>query len=176
MDLRTIGLVIIFALCAIFFLLRLRYLTRHSAAKKRIQQEREFFLANFNPSTLTDFDTFTFRLWSFSHVGPFPARSDDEWVYTIFLTKQDSEDIGTIVHEITEFTVGRLIEKLLPLERPLYVIRKQDNKFWLSGQQQKYLPEHIVATLSELDNIPKEKLEERIAPQDIQTWQLSGSK
>jgi hypothetical protein len=114
-------------------------------------------------------------LWSFSHVGPFPAKSNDEWVYTIFLTEQDSEDIGTIVHEITECTVGRLIERLLPLKRPLYLIRKQDNKFWLSGQQQKYLPEHIVATLSELDNIPKERLEERIAPQDIQTWQLLDS-
>ena len=175
MDLSTIGLIIIFALGIVFFFFRLRSLTRDSKAKKRIQQEREFFLANFDAATFTDFDTFTFRLWSFSHVGPFPAKSDDEWVYTIFLTKQDNEDIGVIVHEITECTVGRLIEKLLLLKRPLYLIRKQDNKFWLSGQQQKYLLEHIVATLSELDNLPKERLEERIAAKDIQTWQLLSS-
>jgi hypothetical protein len=144
--------------------------------RKKVQQERELFLANFDPSKFTDFDLFNFSLWSFSHVGPFPVKSKDEWVYTIFLARQDKEDIGTIVHEIIECTVGRLIEKSLQLKKPLYLMRKQDNKFWLSGQQQKYLPEHIVVTLSELDNIPKEKLEERIAPQDLEKWRLLGSK
>jgi hypothetical protein len=173
-DLRTIGLIIIFALGAVFFLLRLRHLTQYSKAKKKIQQDRDFFLANFDPSTFTDFDNFSFTSWSFSHVGPFPDKSDGEWVYTIFLAKQDNEDISTIVHEITECTVGRLVERLLLLKRPLYLMRKQGSRFWLSGRRQKYLPEHIIATLSELNDIPKEKLEERIALQDIQSWQLLG--
>ena len=172
MDLRTVVLIFIFALGAVFFFLRLRNLTRYSKVKRRMEQERDFFLTNFDAATLTDFDTFTFKLWSFSHIGPFPAKSDGEWLYTIFLTRQDSEDVSTIVHEITECTIGRLIEKLLQLKRPLYLIRKQEDKFWLSGQRQKYLPEHMVATLSELDVIPREKLEERIAPQDIKFWQI----
>lgn len=172
MDLRTIPILLICAAGVVFFFLRLRYLSRHSDSRKRILQEKEFFLANFNPSTFTDFDNFTFELWSFSHVGPFPTRNDGVWVYTVYLTGHDCEDIGTIVHELTECTVGRLIERLLMLERPLYLIRKQDGKFWLSGQQQKYLPEHIIATLSELDDIPEGKLNERIAPQDVQAWQL----
>lgn len=176
MDLRTIVLIAIFAVGAILFFFRLRYLMRQSEAKRRIQQERKSFLTNFNPSGFTDFDTFTFGLASFSHVEPFPAKKDGEWIFTVFLAKQDEEDVDTIVHEIAECTIGRLIERLLMLKKPLYLIRKQDDKFWLNGRQQKYLPEHILATLSELDNIPKEKLEERIAPEDIEMWQLLGSK
>jgi hypothetical protein len=171
-DLRTIGLIVVFGLFAVFFFLRLRYVARRSKTERRIKQERELFLANFNPSTFTDFDTFAFRLWNFSHVGPFPDRKDGQWVYTIFLTMDDSEDIVTIVHEITECSVGRLIERLLLLKRPLYLVRKEDNKFWLSGQHQKYILEHIVATLSELDGTPQERLEERVAKEDIQAWQL----
>lgn len=175
-DLRTISLIIILVIGVILFFLRVRYVVQRSGMKKKVQQERELFLANFDPSKFTDFDMFNFNLWSFSHVGPFPAKSNGEWVYTIFLAKQDNEDIDTIVHEITECTVGRLIEKLLQLKKPLYLMRKQDNKFWLSGQRQNYLPEHLVATLSELDNIPREKLEERIALQDIEKWRLLGSR
>jgi len=174
-DLRTVGLVAVFAVFVVLFFLRLRYVTRRSKAEKRMQQEREFFLASFDPSTFTEFDTFTFRLGSFSHVGPFPTKNGGEWVYTIFLTEQDIEDIDTISHEITECTLGRLIERLLSLKSPLYLIRKQDDKFWLSGQRQKYILEHIVATLGELDSTTQKILEERVAKEDIQAWQLQGT-
>jgi len=169
-DLRTIALIIVLIILSILFFLRLKYATQHSRIKRKAQREREFFLANFDASKFTDFDMFNFGLWSFSHIAPFPTNSNGEWVYTIFLAKQDEEDVGTIVHEITECTVGRVIEKLLQLKKPLYLMRKQDNKYWLSGQRQKYLPEHIIVTLSELDSLPKEKREERIAPTDIERW------
>lgn len=93
----------------------------------------------------------------------------------MYFVRSEAEDIDTIVHEITECTVGRLIEKLLQLKKPLYMIRKQEDKFWLSGQQQKYLPEHLVTTFSELGNITREKLQERMALQDIEKWHLLGS-
>jgi len=174
-DLRIIGLAVVFAFFAVLFFLRLRYATRRSKVEKRIEQEREFFLANFNPSTFTDFDAFTFRLGDFSHVGPFPAKNDGGWIYTIFLTKQDTEDIYTISHEIVECTLGRLIERLLLLKSPLYLVRKQGDKFWLSGKHQKYILEHIVATLSELDTTTRKVLEERVAKEDIQAWQLKSA-
>jgi hypothetical protein len=92
----------------------------------------------------------------------------------VYLAKADFEDIDTIVHEITECTVGRMIERLLQLKKPLYLLRKQENKFWIDGKQQKYLVEHILTTLGELDSISAEKLGERVAAEDIEKWHLLG--
>ena len=141
--------------------------------KKDAENEIELFLKTFDPSKFTDFDTFAFQVHGFSHVSPFPNRTNGEWRYTVYLAKAEIEDVNTIVHEIAECTLGRVIEKLLQLIKPLYLLRKQEEKFWVNGQQQKYLLEHFLATLSELDDLPKEKLEERVALQDIKTWQLT---
>jgi hypothetical protein len=140
--------------------------------KKKIQEERELFLANFDPSKFIDFDVFIFQVWSFSHVSPFPTKSDSEWRYVICLAKQEAEDIDTIMHEIMECTLGRVIEKLLSLKKPLYLLRKKEEKFWVSGQRQKYILEHLLATISEFHDISKEKQEERLALEDIEAWQL----
>jgi hypothetical protein len=141
--------------------------------KKKIEGEQELFLRTFNPSDSTDFDFFTFQAGSFSHVSPFPTQTaDGEWRYTVYLAIPDVEDADTIMHEITECTIGRIIEKLLDLKKPLYLQRKQEEKFWISGQRQKYILEHLLATISEFDDIPKEKREERIATEDIKKWQL----
>ncbi|MEM2917484.1 MAG: hypothetical protein QXN63_03920, partial [Candidatus Bathyarchaeia archaeon] len=53
---------------------------------------------------------------------------------------------------------------------PLYLQRKQENNFWISGKKQKYVLEHVITTLSELDATAKEKLTERLAAEDIKTW------
>jgi hypothetical protein len=144
-------------------------MTKHTLA------ERELFLTTFDPSKFTNFDVLSFQAGGFSHIGPFPSKHDSEWYFTVYLAKADFEDIDTVVHEITECTIGRIIERQLQLKKPLYLLRKQEDKFWLSGQQQKYLPEHLVTTFSELDNITKEKLQERIIIQDIEKWHLLGS-
>ena len=174
MDLNTF----IFVLCliAIFvalFLLRLRYLKRYSKIKKKIERDQDVFLTMFDPSKFVDFDAFTFQVGSFSHVSPFPAQSDGEWRYKIYLASSEVEDADTLIHELTECTIGRVIERLLDLKKPLYLKRKQDEKFWVTGKRQKYILEHLVATLSEFDDIPKEKQEERVAPEDIKGWQLA---
>jgi hypothetical protein len=144
--------------------------------KKKMEKEQEFFLATFDPSKFTDFDVLDFQAGSFSHIDPFPSKLDGEWYFTVYLAKADFEDIATIVHEITEHTIGRMIERQLQLRKPLYLLRKQENKFWIIGKQQKYLVEHILATLCELGNISREKLGERVAAEDIEKWHLLGSK
>ena len=174
MNLYTVIFVVFFtAVFVAIFLLRLRYFIRYSKAKKSIEREQELFLATFDPSEFIDFDVFTFQVGSFSHISPFPAQKDGEWRYTIYLARLEVEDIGIIMHEITECTLGRAIEKLLDLKKPLYLQRKQEEKFWVSGQRQKYILEHLLTSLSEFDDLPKEKREERIAPEDIKTWQLA---
>ncbi|HML02060.1 MAG TPA: hypothetical protein VK487_01670 [Candidatus Bathyarchaeia archaeon] len=174
MDLDTfVFLLSLIALFVALFLLRLRYFERYSKIKEKIQRDQELFLTTFDPSGFVDFDAFTFQVGSFSHVSPFPAQSDGEWRYTIYLASKEVEDTGTIVHELTECTLGRVIEKLLDLKKPLYLQRKQDEKFWVTGQRQKYILEHLLATISEFDDIPKEKQEERIAPEDIKIWQIA---
>ncbi|HVP93031.1 MAG TPA: hypothetical protein VMS94_04745 [Acidobacteriota bacterium] len=141
-------------------------MTKHALA------ERELFLTTFDPSKFTDFDLLSFQAGSFSHIGPFPSKRDGEWYFMVYLAKTDFEDIATIVHEITEYTVGRMIERLLQLKKPLYLLRKQENKFWINGKRQKYLVEHILTTFSELDNISVERLGERVAAEDIENWRL----
>jgi len=143
--------------------------------KRKIEKETELFLTTFDPSKFTEFDTFTFQVGSFSHVSPFPAQSDGEWRYTIYLANPEAEEIDTITHEITECTIGRIIERLLELKKPLYLHRKQEEKFWVSGRRQKYILEHLLTALSEFHDIPKEKQQERIAIEDIQKWQLDAA-
>jgi hypothetical protein len=171
-DTRTVIIVISLGVATVVFLLRLRYVLRYSRLKKQAQEERELFLATFDPSYFTNFDLLTFQAGTFSHIDPFPFKYDGEWHFTVYLAKADFEDIDTIVHEITEYTIGRVIERLLHLKKPLYLLRKQEDKFWINGRQQKYLVEHILATFSELDNISAEKLRERVAAEDIEKWRL----
>jgi hypothetical protein len=173
-DLSTIILIIVFAIVFVaIFLLRLRYFVQYSKMKKKTEKEHEFFLSTFDASKFNEFDAFTFQLGSFSHISPFPTQSDGEWRHMIYLAVPEAEDTDTIIHEITECTLGRVIEKLLNLKKPLYLQRRQDEKFWVSGQRQKYILEHLLASFSEFDDIPKQKQEERIAPEDIKKWQLT---
>lgn len=144
MDLDTLVIIIFFSAVFIaLFLLRLRYFLRYSKMRNKIKREQEFFLTTFDPSKFADFDAFAFQLGSFSHVSPFPNQKDEEWRYIINLAIPEAEDTDTIMHEITECTLGRIIEKLLDLKKPLYLQRKQEEKFWVSGQQQKYILEHL---------------------------------
>jgi hypothetical protein len=175
MDLSTAVFITLFTVVfVVVFLLRLRYFMRYSRMKRKVGKETELFLANFDPSKFTDFDTFSFLVGSFSHISPFPVQIDREWRYTIYLTSSEIEDMDTITHEINECTLGRVIEKLLELKKPLYLHRKQDEKFWISGRQQKYILEHLLTALGEFGDIPKQKQEERIAHADIQKWQLDA--
>jgi len=135
--------------------------------------EQKLFLTTYDPSKFVDFDAFTFQVGSFSHVSPFPAQSGGEWRYRIYLARSDVDDFDTIVHELTECTLGRVVERLLDLRVPLYLQRKEEEKFWVTGQRQKYILEHLLATIGEFDDISKQKQEERIAPQDIIKWQLA---
>lgn len=173
MNLSAAIFIILFAIVFVaIFLLRLRYFMRYSRMKRKIEEETELFLTTFDPSKSIEFDVFTFQVGSFSHVSPFPAQSDGEWRYTIYLANPETEDVGTITHEITECTIGRVTERLLELKKPLYLHRKQEEKFWVSGQRQKYILEHLLTALGEFHDIPKEKQQERIATEDIQKWQL----
>jgi hypothetical protein len=63
-----------------------------------------------------------------------------------------------------------VIEKLLNLEKPLYLQRKEDDKFWLHGKRQKYLVEHVMATLGEADSLTHDKLKERLGKEEIEAW------
>jgi len=133
-------------------------------------REREVFLKSFNPSSFEDFSAFDFGLGHFSHVSPFPKQVGDEWRFRIYLSGSEAEDLQTIVHEISECTIGRLIEKLLNLKKPLYLQRKEDDKFWLHGKRQRYLVEHVVTTLGEAEELNREKLFQRLEKEDAETW------
>jgi hypothetical protein len=169
----TVFLLFFIALFVALFSLRLGHLKRYSKIKKKIEGEQELFIASFDPSKFVDFDAFTFQVGSFSHVSPFPTYDDSEWRYKIYLASREVEDADTIVHELTECTLGRVIEKLLDLKKPLYLQRRQEEKFWVTGQRQRYILEHLLVALSEFDQISQEKREERIAPEDIEKWQLA---
>ena len=174
MDLNNfVFLLSVVALFVALFLLRLRYLKRYSRIREKIEREQELFLTTFDPSKFVDFDAFTFQIGGFSHVSPFPVQSDGEWRYKIYLTSKEVEDDYTIVHELTECALGRIIERLLDLKKPLYLQRKHEEKFWVTGRRQKYILEHLLTAIGEFDGIPKEKQEERIALEDIKIWQLA---
>ncbi|MEM2975092.1 MAG: hypothetical protein QW821_01550 [Candidatus Bathyarchaeia archaeon] len=152
------------------FIIMLRRAEKYSQHQKQAQKEKEEFLATFGDTPFNDFSSLEFKIGQYSHCHPFPRKNHDGWVYTLYFTRRDAEDVATIVHEITEWTIGRVIEKLLNLKKPLYLQRKQENNFWISGKKQKYVLEHVITTLSELDATAKEKLTERLAAEDIKTW------
>jgi len=155
-----------------------RYLWIRRARKKTSElyvkalQEQETFLKTFILAPFSDFSLFNFYMgrFNFSYVSPFPESVEGGWRYRIVLTRSESEDIATINHEISECTVGRLIENLLNLEKPLYLQRKEHDKFWIHGKKQKYLLEHLVATLGEIDDLTNEELRKRIDNEDLKTW------
>lgn len=135
-------------------------------------REQETFLKAFSSSPFEDFSLFDFRVgrFSFSYVSPFPKQVEGEWRYGICLGHSEAEDVSTITHEISECTIGRVIERLLNLETPLYLQRKEANRFWIHRKKQKYHVEHIMVTLGELDELTFEKLSERLNKEDIEAW------
>ncbi len=135
-------------------------------------QDQETFLKTFVLTRFSDFSSFSFHVghFNFSYVSPFPESIEGKWRYRIVLTRSESEDITTINHEITECTMGRLIETMLNLEKPLHIQRKEHNKFWIHGKKQKYVIEHVLTTLSEIDDLTSQTLKERINKEDVKTW------
>lgn len=171
-----VALILIFAV-----IIMVRYLSVRKTRRKfwkhyyEALEEQEAFLEAFNVTSFDDFSAFDFRLGSFSHISPFPDLIEDGWRYGIYLSHSEAEDIVTINHEISECTVGRVIEKLLNLEKPLYLQRKEANKFWVNGKKQKYLVEHVMATLGEADDLTHEKLRERLNKEDAKSWLDQGT-
>ena len=102
-------------------------------------EEQKAFLEAFNVSFINYFNAFDFKLGSFSHVSLFPRLTEGDWRYRIYLSSSEVEDIVTVTHEISECTLGRIIERLLNLERSLYLLRKETDKFRVHGKKQKYL-------------------------------------
>jgi hypothetical protein len=135
-----------------------------------ILKEREAFLKSFGASYFDDFSSFDFKLGGFSHVSPFPRFVGEEWRYIIYLSPSEVEDVVTISHEISECTIGRVIEKLLNLGKPLYLQRKESDKFWVRGKKQKYLVEHVLATLGEIDDLTDKQLRQRLTKEDARRW------
>ncbi len=170
-NLGFVALILIFAVVIMvrYFLFRK---TRRKLWKRYYEalQEQETFLKTFNVTSFDDFSAFDFRLGRFSHVSPFPKLIEAEWRYRIQLSRSEAEDITTITHEISECTLGRVIERLVDLEKPLYLQRKEDDKFWVLGKKQKYLVEHVMATLGEVSELAHEKLRQRLNKEDAKAW------
>jgi len=166
-----VALVLTFA-----FVVTARYLyirrTRTKFEKLHLEalEEQKAFLKSFSGSTFDYFSAFDFEVGMFSHVSPFPRRVSDQWRYRISLEGSEAEDVVTITHEISECTIGRLIEKLSNIEKPLYLYRKENDRFWVHGTKQKYLVEHVLATLGEVDDLTLEKLNERLNKEDAKAW------
>jgi len=152
------------------FMIMLKKAEQFSRHQKQVLREQKEFLATFGETAFNDFSSLDFKIGQYSHCHPFPRKSQTGWVYTLYFTRTDAEDTATIIHEITEWTIGRVIEKLLDLKKPLYLQRKHEDKFWISGKKQKYVLEHVITTLGELDETTKKKLAERLATEDIQKW------
>lgn len=176
MNFGFVVLVLIFAV-----VITVRYLlvrkTRRKLWKRyyEVLREQETFLETFNVTIFDDFSAFDFRCGRFSHVTPFPRLVEGEWRYGIYLDRSEAEDIATITHEISECTLGRVVEGLLNLEKPLYLLRKEDDKFWVHGNKQKYLVEHVMATLGEVDDLAPEKLRQRLNKEDAKAWLNLGA-
>lgn len=175
-NLGFVALILIFAVVIVARYLLVRK-TRRKLWKSyyKALQEQETFLKAFNVTPFDDFSAFDFKLGRFSHVSPFPKLIEDGWRYGIYLSRSEAEDIATITHEISECTLGRLIEGLLNLEKPIYLQRKEDDKFWVHGKKQRYLVEHIVATLGEVDDLTPKKLRERLNKEDAKAWLNLGT-
>lgn len=171
MNLGFAALILVFAVVVIASY-SLDRKTRRKFQKRYYEalQEQETFLEAFNVSPFRDFSAFDFKLGRFSHVSPFPSKVGAEWRYGIFLSSSDVDDVGTVTHEISECTLGRVIERLLNLEKPLYLQRKEDDKFWVHGRKQKYLVEHVMTTLGEVDDLTREKLKQRLNREDANAW------
>lgn len=171
MNLGFAALILIFAV-----IIMARYLLVRKTRRKLWKlyydalQEQEMFLKAFNVTSFDDFSAFDFRLGRFSHISPFPKWVEGGWRYRVNLIRSEAEDITTITHEISECTLGRIIEGLLNLEKPLYLQRKEDDKFWVHGKKQKYLVEHVMTTLGEVDDLAHEKLRQRLNKEDAKTW------
>lgn len=166
-----VALILIFAV-----VITVRYLlvrkTRRKLLKRYYEalQEHETFLNTFDATPFNDFSEFDFRLGRFSHVTPFPKLVEGEWRYGICLSGSEAEDIATITHEISECTLGRVIEKLANLEKPLYLQRKETDRFWVYGKKQRYLVEHVMATLGEVNDLTYKNLMERLNKEDAKAW------
>ncbi len=165
------------ALILIFtVVITVRYLLVRKTRRKFLKlyhedlEEQEAFLEAFNVSSFDDFSAFDFKHGNFSHVSPFPNRIEGEWRYRIYLSGSEIDDVVTITHEISECTLGRVIEKLVNLEKPLFLQRKEDNKFLVHGEKQRYLVEHVMATLGEVDDLTHEKLMQRLNKKDAEAW------
>jgi len=173
------GLVLLILIFAVMIIVRYSLLrkTRRKLWKRHYEalQEQETFLKAFNDTLFDDFSAFDFRLGRFSHVSPFPKLVEGGWRYRICLSRSEAEDIATIAHELSECTLGRVIEGLLNLEKPLYLQRKEDDKFWVRGKKQKYLVEHVMATLGEVDDLTHKKLMERLNKEDAKAWLNLGT-
>jgi len=170
----NLGLIVLVLIVSVLtvtrFLLMRKHRRKMNAYYERALREQETFLKTFNDAPFGDFSAFDFRLGQFSCVSIFPRLVENEWRYSIFLSSAEAEDIVTISHELSECTLGRVIEKLLNLERPLYLQRKENDKFWIHGKKQKYLIEHIMTTLGEVDSLTREKLRERLNKEDVKAW------
>jgi len=170
-DLAFLVLIFVAAFIARYMWLR-RIRKRTSELYFKALQEQETFLTIFVLAPFSDFSLFNFYLgrFNFSYISPFPESVEGQWRYKIVLTRSETEDITIINHEITECTVGRLIENLLSLDKPLYLQRKQHDKFWIHGKKQKYHIEHILTTLGEIDELTNEELKTRLNKEDLKTW------
>jgi len=167
MNLDYNTLAVIFIAIALLTTIRYLILRKHRNILHKEDKKVQEFITSFNPSSFSDFSLFDFKTGSISYVSPFQNKESEEWRYTIFLSQTKTEDLTTITHEITECTIGRLIEKLLNLEKPLYLKRKREGKFWVHGKRQKYLLEHMITTLTEIGQVDSEELKERLAKEDF---------
>jgi len=171
MTLELAVLIVIFTLLIIArYILGRKTRRRFWKPYSEVLKEQKVFLDSFNASLFNDFSAFDFERGSFSHVSPFPNRISGEWRYRIYLEDSEPDDVVTVVHEISECTVGRIMEKLLNLEKPLYLYRKGEDKFWIHGKKQKYVVEHVLTTFGEVDDLPPEILNERFRKEDIKAW------
>lgn len=177
MDAReqmNIGFVVLTAIVILIAMIRYSLLRRRGEDLRRLSRKIEKdisdFLASFDPSSFSDFSALDFRIGRFSLVSPFPNNDAGELRYTIYLDKSEVEDVITILHEIVECTIGRVIERLLDLEKPLYIKRKQEDRFWILGKKQKYVIEHVMTTLCEAVDLDDESLKGRLTREDFKAW------
>lgn len=171
MNIGFIVFAIIVILVAMVRYLMFRKRRQHlKRLSTKFEKDISDFLATFNPSSFNDFSALDFKIGRHSLVAPFPNKDEGELRYTIYLEEFEAEDVITIIHEIVECTIGRVIEKLVNLNKPLYLQRKQEDKFWISGKKQKYVVEHVVTTLTEALDVPHAKLKERVAKEDLKAW------
>lgn len=170
MILDQTSFTLIFLLVIGMTLIRYLFYRRQRKIIHDADEKLREFIASFDPSFLTDFSLFNFKLGAESLISPFPRQDGTEWKYTVYLSRADLEDFVTITHELTECTLGRLIERLLCLKKPLYIERKESGKFWVHGKKGQYLLEHVVTTLSEIGQVDNEKLRERFSKEDLEEF------